>query len=88
MKVFYTLCLLFFFQTTKAQSLNNFSLKDIGQSMLIVTDGNGKTVNMGLDMENYGSPFFETDFYPANVVLVNGQHYQGVDVKLICSATK
>lgn len=66
----------------QAQSLNNFSLKDIGQSMLIVTDGNGKTVNMGLDMENYGSPFFETDFYPANVVLVNGQHYEGVDVKI------
>ncbi len=66
----------------QAQSLNNFSLKDIGQSMLIVTDGNGKTVNMGLDMENYGSPFFETDFYPADVVLVNGQHYEGVEVKI------
>lgn len=66
----------------QGQTLNNFSLKDIGQSMLFVTDGNGKTINMGLDMENYGSPFFETDFYPAAILLENGQHYEGVEVKI------
>ena len=36
---------------TQAQTLNNFSLKDIGQSVLLVMDGNGKMVNMGVDME-------------------------------------
>ena len=49
----------------QAQTLTNFSLKDIGQSMIMMTDGNGKTVNMGLDMENYGTPFFDSDFFPA-----------------------
>ena len=65
-----------------AQSLNNFSLKDIGQSVIVVTDGNGKTINMGVDMENYGSPFFENDFLPADVVLENGKTYQNIPVKI------
>ena len=59
----------------QAQTLTNFSLKDIGQSMIMMTDGNGKTVNMGLDMENYGTPFFDSDFFPADIALVNGQRY-------------
>lgn len=82
MKFVYILSLLLIAHIAEAQSLNNFSLKDIGQSMLIVTDGNGKTVNMGLDMENYGSPFFETEFYPADILLENGQYYEGVEVKI------
>ena len=65
-----------------AQTLNNFSLKDIGQSVLMVTDGNGKMVNMGVDMENYGSPFFDTEFLPANIVLSTGQRYENVLVKI------
>jgi hypothetical protein len=68
--------------TAQAQTLNNFSLKDIGQSMLIVTDGNGKTVNLGLDMENYGSPFFDTEFNYADIQLENGQQYQNILVKI------
>jgi hypothetical protein len=66
----------------QAQTLNNFSLKDIGQSVLMVTDGNGKMVNMGVDMENYGSPFFDTEFLPANIVLATGQRYENVLVKI------
>jgi hypothetical protein len=50
--------------------------------MLIVTDGNGKTVNMGLDMENYGSPFFDTEFNYADIQLENGQQYQNILVKI------
>ena len=61
---------------TQAQTLNNFSLKDIGQSIVMVTDGNGKEVNLGVDMENYGSPFFDPEFLPANIVLVTGQRYE------------
>lgn len=82
MKVFYFLSFLFITHTVKAQTLNNFSLKDIGQSMLIVTDGNGKTVNMGLDMENYGTPFFDTEFNYADIQLENGQQYQNIPVKI------
>lgn len=82
MKVYYFLCFLFITLTAKAQTLNNFSLKDIGQSMLIVTDGNGKTVNLGLDMENYGSPFFDTEFNYADIQLENGQQYQNILVKI------
>ena len=67
---------------SQAQTLNNFSLKDIGQSVLMVTDGNGKMVNMGLDMENYGSPFFDPEFLPANIVLATGQRYENVLVKI------
>ena len=67
---------------TQAQTLNNFSLKDIGQSVLMVTDGNGKMVNMGVDMENYGTPFFDTEFLPASIVLVSGQRYENVLVKI------
>jgi hypothetical protein len=67
---------------SQAQTLNNFSLKDIGQSVLMVTDGNGKMVNMGLDMENYGSPFFDPEFLPANIVLATGQLYENVLVKI------
>ena len=66
----------------QAQTLTNFSLKDIGQSMIMMTDGNGKTVNMGLDMENYGTPFFDSDFFPADITLVNGQRYENVQVKI------
>ncbi len=82
MKVYYFLCFLFITLTAQTQTLNNFSLKDIGQSMLIVTDGNGKTVNMGLDMENYGSPFFDTEFNYADIQLENGQQYQNILVKI------
>ena len=67
---------------TQAQTLNNFSLKDIGQSVLLVMDGNGKMVNMGVDMENYGSPFFDPEFLPANIVLATGQRYENVLVKI------
>jgi len=79
-----TIVLVVIFSTLKlqAQTLNNFSLKDIGQSVLIVTDGTGKTVNMGLDMENYGSPFFDTEFYPADITLVSGQRYENIQVKI------
>jgi hypothetical protein len=66
----------------QAQTLNNFSLKDIGQSVLMVTDGNGKMVNMGVDMENYGTPFFDSEFLPASIVLVSGQRYENVLVKI------
>lgn len=82
MKIYYLLCFLFITLTAQTQTLNNFSLKDIGQSMLIVTDGNGKTVNMGLDMENYGSPFFDTEFNYADIQLENGQQYQNILVKI------
>lgn len=67
---------------TQAQTLNNLSLKDIGQSVLLVMDGNGKMVNMGVDMENYGSPFFDPEFLPANIVLATGQRYENVLVKI------
>ncbi len=82
MKFFNILILIFSSSFAQAQTLNNFSLKDIGQSMLVVTDGTGKTVNMGLDMENYGSPFFDTEFYPADITLVSGQRYENVLVKI------
>jgi hypothetical protein len=75
-------CLFCIPQLLKAQTLNNFSLKDIGQSVLMVTDGNGKMVNMGVDMENYGTPFFDTEFLPANIVLATGQRYENVLVKI------
>ena len=67
---------------SQAQTLNNFSLKDIGQSVLLVMDGNGKMVNMGVDMENYGSPFFDPEFLPADIVLATGQRYENVLVKI------
>jgi hypothetical protein len=67
---------------SQAQTLNNFSLKDIGQSIIIVTDGNGKEVNLGVDMENYGSPFFDPEFLPANIVLTTGQRYENVLIKI------
>jgi hypothetical protein len=75
-------CLLSIPHLTQAQTLNNFSLKDIGQSVLMVTDGNGKMVNMGVDMENYGSPFFDPEFLPASIVLATGQRYENVLVKI------
>ena len=65
-----------------AQTLNNFSLKDIGQSVLLVMDGNGKMVNFGVDMENYGSPFFDPEFLPANILLATGQRYENVLIKI------
>jgi hypothetical protein len=67
---------------SQAQTLNNFSLKDIGQSIIVVTDGNGKEVNLGVDMENYGSPFFDPEFLPANIVLATGQRYENVLIKI------
>jgi hypothetical protein len=66
----------------QAQTLNNFSLKDIGQSVIITMDGNGKMVNLGTDMENYGSPFFDPEFLPANIVLASGQRYEKVLIKI------
>ncbi len=66
----------------QAQTLNNFSLKDIGNAMLVVTDGNGKLVHMSTDMENYGTPFFDSDFYPADITLVSGQRYENIQVKV------
>lgn len=82
MKILYFLLSFLCVGYLQAQTLNNFSLKDIGQSMLIVTDGTGKTVNMGLDMDNYGSPYFDTEFNPADILLVGGQKYENVQVKL------
>ncbi len=82
MKFFYLFILIFSVSAAQGQTLNNFSLKDIGQSMLVVTDGNGKTINMGLDMENYGSPFFDTEFYPADITLISGQRYENVPIKI------
>jgi len=82
MKIFFLISLLFCASLTHAQTLNNFSLKDIGQSVLLVTDGTGKTINMGLDMENYGSPFFDTEFNYADIQLENGQQYQNILVKI------
>lgn len=75
-------CFLIFNHLNYAQTLNNFSLKDIGQSVLMVTDGNGKIVNMGVDMENYGTPFFDAEFLPASIVLVSGQRYENILVKI------
>lgn len=82
MKIIYIALLFFCVEKLNAQTLNNFSLKDIGQSMLIVTDGTGKTVNLGLDMENYGSPYFDTEFNPATIILTNGQRYENIQVKI------
>ena len=67
---------------SQAQTLNNFSLKDIGQSVILTMDGNGKMVNLGVDMENYGSPFFDPEFLPANIVLATGQRYENVLIKI------
>jgi len=75
-------CILGFSHLSQAQTLNNFSLKDIGQSIIVVTDGNGKEVNLGVDMENYGSPFFDPEFLPANIVLATGQRYENVLIKI------
>jgi len=82
LKALFFCSLLIISHLTQAQTLNNFSLKDIGQSVLMVTDGNGKMVNMGVDMENYGSPFFDAEFLPANIVLATGQRYENVLVKI------
>ena len=67
---------------SQAQTLNNFSLKDIGQSVILTMDGNGKMVNLGVDMENYGSPYFDPEFLPANIVLATGQRYENVLIKI------
>ena len=75
-------CLLCISYFSKAQTLNNFSLKDIGQSIIVMTDGNGKEVNLGVDMENYGSPYFDPEFLPANIVLTTGQRYENVLIKI------
>lgn len=75
-------CLICIPHLMQAQTLNNFSLKDIGQSVIITVDGNGKMVNLGVDMENYGSPFFDPEFLPANIVLATGQRYENVLIKI------
>ena len=82
LKALFFCSLLIISHLTQAQTLNNFSLKDIGQSVLLVMDGNGKMVNMGVDMENYGSPFFDPEFLPADIVLATGQRYENVLVKI------
>ena len=82
LKALFFCSLLIISHLSQAQTLNNFSLKDIGQSVLLVMDGNGKMVNMGVDMENYGSPFFDPEFLPANIVLATGQRYENVLVKI------
>ena len=66
----------------QAQTLNNFTLKDIGNAILVVTDGNGKLVYMNTDMETYGTPFFDSDFYPADITLVSGKRYENIQVKV------
>jgi hypothetical protein len=33
-------------------------------------------------MENYGSPYFDPEFLPANIVLANGQRYENVLIKI------
>jgi hypothetical protein len=50
--------------------------------MVILTDGNGKKVNLDIDMENYGSFFYENDFFPADIILTSGQRYENIQVKL------
>jgi len=75
-------CILSISHISQAQTLNNFSLKDIGQSVILTMDGNGKMVNLGVDMENYGSPYFDPEFLPANIVLANGQRYENVLIKI------
>ena len=75
-------CILCISHISQAQTLNNFSLKDIGQSVILTMDGNGKMVNLGVDMENYGSPYFDPEFLPANIVLATGQRYENVLVKI------
>jgi len=82
LKALFLCSLLILSYLSQAHTLNNFSLKDIGQSVLMVTDGNGKMVNMGMDMENYGSPFFDPEFLPANIVLATGQRYENVLIKI------
>ena len=75
-------CLICMSHLNQAQTLNNFSLKDIGQSVILTMDGNGKMVNLGIDMENYGSPYFDPEFLPANIILATGQRYENVLVKI------
>jgi hypothetical protein len=60
---------------SQAQTINNFNLNDIGQSVLLVTDGKG-------NMETNGSPFFDSEFLPANIELITGQRYENVLVKI------
>jgi hypothetical protein len=60
---------------SQAQTINNFNLNDIGQSVLLVTDGKG-------NMETNGSPFFDSEFLSANIELVTGQRYDNVLVKI------
>ena len=82
LKALFFSSLLCFNHLTQGQTLNNFSLKDIGQSVILTMDGNGKMVNLGIDMENYGSPYFDPEFLPANIVLATGQRYENVLVKI------
>ena len=82
LKALFFCSLLIISHLSQAQTLNNFSLKDIGQSVILTMDGNGKMVNLGVDMENYGSPFFDPEFLPANIVLATGQRYENVLIKI------
>lgn len=75
-------CILCIAHISQAQTLNNFNYKDIGQSVILTMDGNGKMVDLGADMETSGSPYFDTEFLPANIVLANGQRYENVSVKI------
>ena len=82
LKALFFCSLLIISHLSQAQTLNNFSLKDIGQSVILTMDGNGKMVNLGVDMENYGSPYFDPEFLPANIVLATGQRYENVLIKI------
>ena len=82
LKTLFFCSLLIISHLSQAQTLNNFSLKDIGQSVILTMDGNGKMVNLGVDMENYGSPYFDPEFLPANIVLATGQRYENVLIKI------
>ena len=68
-------CFLIIPHLIQAQTLNNFSLNDIGQSVLLVSEGKS-------NMETNGSPFFDSEFLPANIVLESGQRYENVLIKI------
>ena len=67
--------LLFIGHLSHAQTINNFNLNDIGQSVLLVTEGKG-------NMETNGSAFFDSEFLPANIELATGQRYENLLVKI------
>ncbi len=75
LKGFFFCSILFISHLCQAQTINNFNLNDIGQSVLIVTDGKS-------NMETNGSPFFDSEFLSANIELVTGQRYENILVKI------